>query len=90
MIDECIKNIAGVKEEQAKIDQEILNHEAENEKLNERLKAQEIKLAELKDDYEKEYQSYMKEKEEPGRLAKGNDNIKNGVNNLKSDLTKLT
>ena len=32
----------------------------------------------------------MKEKEEPGRLAKGNANIKNGVQNLKADLEKLT
>lgn len=44
----------------------------------------------MKDDYEKELQTYMKEKEEPGRLAKGNANIKNGVQNLKADLEKLT
>ena len=32
----------------------------------------------------------MKDKEEPSRLAKGNANIKNGVQNLKADLEKLT
>lgn len=72
------------------MDQDILKQEAENEQLQDRLKNQEQKLAELKDDYDKELQTYMKEKEEPGRLAKGNANIKNGVQNLKTDLEKLT
>lgn len=72
------------------MDQDILKQEAENEQLQDRLKNQEQKLAELKDEFDKELQTYMKEKEEPGRLAKGNANIKNGVQNLKTDLEKLT
>lgn len=50
------------------------------------MKQQEQKVATLQEELDQQKQIYYKEKDEPVRLAKGNDNIRNGVNNLNTEL----
>ena len=46
-------------------------------------------MNQLKEEFNTARDNYDKEKEEPNRLAKANDNIASGVKNLKQDLEKL-
>jgi len=61
----------------------------DNIRLENKLVEHEVRLTSLTEDLEKEKQNYYKEKDEPVRLGKGNDNIRKGVNHLNSELEKL-
>ena len=50
---------------------------------------QERKKEEQRDKIEALQQDYMKDRDEPVRLGKGNENLKKAVEHLKSDLEKL-
>lgn len=54
-------------------------------KLNE----MEQKKDELKERIESLQQEFLKERDEPIRLGKGNENLKKAVEHLRSDLEKL-
>lgn len=43
----------------------------------------------MTEEYERQKQIYYKEKDEPIRLGKGNDNIRKGVTHLQNELEKL-
>jgi len=58
----------------------------DNKGLEERIQQQEAKLVQLTEEYEQAKQNYYKEKDEPVRLAKGNDNIRKGVNHLENEM----
>ena len=47
------------------------------------------KLVQLRDEFNTTRDTFEKEKEEPNRLAKANDNIAAGVRNLKQELEKM-
>ena len=46
-------------------------------------------MQELAEDMEREKQIYYKEKDEPVRLAKGNENIRKGVMHLQNEMDQL-
>lgn len=46
-------------------------------------------LEQRKMEFEKQKEIYYKEKDEPIRLGKGNDNIRKGVNHLQEELKKI-
>ena len=54
-----------------------------------RLGEMEKKKDELKERIESLQQDFLKERDEPIRLGKGNENLKKAVEHLRSDLEKL-
>ena len=67
----------------------IENEVKKNEDLAEINKGLDGTKDELKEEYEGLMANYLKEKDEPVRLGKGNENLKIAVDHLKTDLEEL-
>jgi chromosome segregation ATPase len=57
--------------------------------MEEAIGQMEKKKEEHKEQIESLQQDFLKERDEPNRLGKGNENLKKAVEHLKSDLDKL-
>lgn len=67
----------------------IAKEEAQNAAIEEKLAAMEKDKDEKKDKIEALQSDYMKDRDEPVRLGKGNENLRKAVEHLKADLEKL-
>lgn len=64
--------------------------EKSNEEMDEKLAFMDKEKEEKKERIEQLQQEFLKERDEPNRLGKGNENLKKAVEHLRSDLEKLT
>jgi chromosome segregation ATPase len=81
--------IAEITQEIAQTDNKIQKEEKANQEMKEAIGQMEKKKEEHKEQIESLQQDFLKERDEPNRLGKGNENLKKAVEHLKSDLDKL-
>lgn len=81
--------IRQTKESIARGGEEIVEQDIKNEALAEQIEAQELKQNQLRDQFGDVQEIYIKERDEPIRLGKGNDIISKGVVHLKAEMDKL-
>jgi chromosome segregation ATPase len=81
--------IAEITQEIAQTDNKIQKEEKANQEMEEAIGQMEKKKEEHKEQIESLQQDFLKERDEPNRLGKGNENLKKAVEHLKSDLDKL-
>jgi chromosome segregation ATPase len=81
--------IAEITQDIAQTDNKIQKEEKANQEMEEAIGQMEKKKEEHKEQIESLQQDFLKERDEPNRLGKGNENLKKAVEHLKSDLDKL-
>lgn len=88
-INRMAARIAEVNGEIAGIQIKIEKEDVSNAEIDVKLLAMEKDKEEYKDKIEALQQDYMKDRDEPVRIGKGNENLKKAVEHLKADLEKL-
>ena len=88
-IEQVTKQIAEINGDIASIQLKIEKEEASNGEIDIKLLAMEKDNEEYKDKIEVLQQDYMKDRDEPERIKKGNENLNKAVEHLKADLEKL-
>ena len=71
------------------LDQQFEEETKKNSEQSEVLKTREKSKEELKEEFEGLQGNYIKEKDEPTRLGKGNENLRIAVQHLKNDMESL-
>lgn len=89
LIEDCAKDIQQVKLELQRGVEDMQDSELKNKDLELRIALQEQKLQALAEEYQVQKENYFKDKDEPVRLGKGNDNIRKGVAHLQNELESL-
>ena len=82
--------IAEITSEIAHTDMKIQKEEKSNQEVEEKLNQMDKEKEDYKDKIEALQQDFLKERDEPNRLGKGNENLKKAVEHLKTDLETLT
>ena len=88
-IEKITQQIAEMNGEIATIQLKIEKEELSNGEIDTKLIAMEKEKEDYKDKIEALQQEYMKDRDEPVRIGKGNENLKKAVEHLKADLEKL-
>lgn len=81
--------IAEVSQEINATDMKVKKEEKANQEIEESITSMEKKKEDLKEQIEVLQQDFLKERDEPNRLGKGNENLKKAVEHLRADLDKL-
>lgn len=81
--------ISDIGQEIAAGEVKIQKEEKSNQEIEEKLHQMEKEKDDYKDKIEALQQDFLKERDEPIRLGKGNENLKKAVEHLKSDLDVL-
>ena len=81
--------IAEVAQEMAAGQSKIEREEAQNAEIDAKMLTMEKDKEDYKDRIDALQQEFMKDRDEPVRLGKGNENLRKAVEHLKSDLEKL-
>ena len=88
-IEKVTQQIAEINGDIASIQIKIEKEELSNGEIDTKLISMEKEKEEQKDKIEALQQEYMKDRDEPVRIGKGNENLKKAVEHLKADLEKL-
>eukprot|EP00347_Sterkiella_histriomuscorum_P000313 403376359 len=81
--------IAELQNEISQTDFKIQKEERANTEIEEKLTVMDKEKDDYKEKIESLQQDFLKERDEPNRLGKGNENLKKAVEHLRSDLEKL-
>lgn len=88
-IERMNKVIEELNEDVDQTNNRIEKQERENSDIEKRLDEMEVKKEGLKEEIDGLQQTMLKEKDEPNRLGKGNENLRKAVEHLRIDLEKL-
>ena len=81
--------IQRIKDDNVDYDKELDDETQQNNEHAEKLKSLDMNKEDLKEEFEGLQGNYIKEKDEPTRLGKGNENLRIAVEHLRSDMDQL-